>query len=60
MTDNLTLTFPKKNCEEITFKGQPFIHIDTGMTAEEFIEMLMRYAVSDDKVAVVIKKDGAE
>lgn len=49
----VVLNFPKEKCTDIVFKGAPFVQIDTGMTAEELVTMLLRWSASDDKVAVV-------
>lgn len=52
----VTLSFPKEHCTDFDFKGTPFVQVDTGMTAEELIVMLMRWNVSDDKIVAGVKK----
>jgi len=53
----VTLTFPKERCTETEFKGRPMITVDTDMTAQELIMMLMGYAASGESVAAAVKKE---
>ena len=56
MTDGkLVLTFPKKRCKEVVVRGVQCIQIDTGLTSEEFLEMLLRYRISGEKEGYVAK-----
>lgn len=52
----VVLTFYKERCKEVMIKGEPFVQIDTDMTADELIGVLLKWAVSDDKVGVVLKE----
>lgn len=57
MSDNLVLSFPKKNCTEIEVKGIPFVQVDIGMTAQQFLLKMMQYVTSEDSIGIVVKKD---
>lgn len=67
MTDTINLTFPESKCERIEIKGVSFITVDTGMTAEELILMLLKYdggkeeamgfAVLSEEKSNKVKKD---
>jgi len=50
----ITLTFPKDKTEEITILGSPFIRIDTGLTIEDFMLVLMQ--IVDKKGIAVVEK----
>ena len=56
----VTLTFPKERCTETEFKGRPMVTVDTDMTAQELIMMLMGYAASGESVAAAVKKEEGE
>ena len=53
----VVLMFHKEHCKEIEIKGEPFVQIDTDMTANELIRVLLKWAVSDDKVGAVLKEE---
>lgn len=58
MTDDeptITLTFPKEYCIDTDFKGRQMVKIYTGMTAQELITMLLRYSVSGESTAAVLR-----
>lgn len=52
----VSLTFPKSRCKDVDFKGEPFVTVDTGMTAEELIQMILRFSVTGEPVASVLKE----
>ena len=56
MTDpNVVLNIPKERCKDIVINGSPFVQIDTDMTADELILVLMKWSASEDKIGIVRK-----
>lgn len=53
----LVLTFPAEKVSEVEFKGRKMMRVETGMTTNEFIKMIMLYAVSDDETAAIVEKE---
>jgi hypothetical protein len=53
----ITLTFPRERCGVSIIGGKSFVHVDTGLTVEEFVRMILQFASSDDRSAAVIKHD---
>ena len=56
----LVLTFPKERVSEITVKGMPMVQYKTGMTTQEFIQMLLRFAVSGESMGTVYERGKEE
>lgn len=57
MSDNLVLSVPKKNCTEIEVKGIPFMQIDVGMTAQQFMVKMMEYVSNGETPCAIVRKD---
>lgn len=55
MTEEVVLMFPKSKCTDVEFKGVPFIQVDTGMTTDQLIVMLLRYSASGESAGAVIE-----
>lgn len=51
------LMFPKKKCTDTEFKGVPFIQVNTGMTTNQLIAMLLKYSASGESVGAVIERE---
>lgn len=56
MSNNLVLSVPKKNCTEIEVKGIPFVQVDVGMTAQQFLLKMMEYVSNGETPCAIIKK----
>lgn len=57
MKDEVVLSIRKDRCSDTVINGVPCVHVHTGMTAPQLIEMLLKFTVSDDKVGVVIEHE---
>ena len=57
---NMALFFPKEKCTDVQVKGKPYIEIDVGMSAKEFILMFLEWEASGDKLGGVLKKKAAD
>ena len=60
MTDNLYLTFPKRNCTDVNIKGENFVQVNVGMSSSDFLMKLMEYVASGDNACAIMKKDKKE
>lgn len=54
--NNLVLTFPKNQCDDIVIKGSPFVQVDVGMDANSFILNLLKWIESEDPIGAVVRR----
>lgn len=62
MTDSadVVLIFPKDRCTDYNFKGVSCMKIDTGMTVEALILMILEWRASGKPFGSVVKKEEEE